>query len=213
MTKLSAVLCVLFLIFGIVGIANATSPCEGDFDCDGDVDGSDLTTFAADFGRTDCPPNAPAPVSKTGQTTTYVPGDDGEHERGATWPDPRFTDHEDGTVTDELTGLMWTKAANNYGPRIWNEALADCTGASVGDYTDWYLPNVRELQSLINYGQYNPALPAGHPFTGVQSDYYWTSTTYARYITLAWSVSFYEGQVYTLGKDGAFYVWCVRGGP
>ncbi|NIO68243.1 MAG: DUF1566 domain-containing protein, partial [Anaerolineae bacterium] len=49
-------------------------------------------------------------------------------------------------------------------------------GSSEGD---WRLPNVRELQSLIDYGRQTPALPSGHPFTGVQSSLYWSSTTHA----------------------------------
>ena len=43
---------VFFVLFSMVSVGY--SACEGDFDCDGDVDGSDLAVFAADFGRTDC---------------------------------------------------------------------------------------------------------------------------------------------------------------
>jgi hypothetical protein len=43
-------------------------------------------------------------VPKTGQTTAYVAGNDGYLEKGVAWPDPRFTDNGDGTVTDNLTG-------------------------------------------------------------------------------------------------------------
>ena len=53
---------------------------------------------------------------------------------------------------------------------------------------NWRLPNVRELQSLIDYGRYQPALPSGHPFIGVRSAYYWTSTTYAGSSSYAWRV-------------------------
>ena len=52
------------------------------------------------------------PVEKTGQTTSYATGDDGDLEKGLAWPNPRFTDNEDGTVTDNLTGLIWLKNAN-----------------------------------------------------------------------------------------------------
>ena len=54
----------------------------------------------------------PAPVAKTGQTTSYATGDDGDFEKGVAWPSPRFTDNDDGTVCDHLTGLMWAKNAN-----------------------------------------------------------------------------------------------------
>jgi len=58
-----------------------------------------------------------APVEKTGQTTYYEPGDDGDLKKGVVWPNPRFTDNEDGTVTDNLTGLIWLKNANCFGAK------------------------------------------------------------------------------------------------
>jgi len=47
-----------------------------------------------------------APVAKTGQTTSYSTGDDGDLEKDVAWPNPRFTNNSDGTVTDNLTGLI-----------------------------------------------------------------------------------------------------------
>jgi hypothetical protein len=52
---------------------------------------------------------APAPVPQTGQTTPYAPGDDGSIRAGVPWPSPRFTDNGNGTVRDNLTGLIWLK--------------------------------------------------------------------------------------------------------
>ena len=59
----------------------------------------------------------PAPIAKTGQTTSYATGDDGDLQNGVALPAwyPRFTDNGDGTVTDNLTGLMWAKNANMAG--------------------------------------------------------------------------------------------------
>ncbi|MBF0551988.1 MAG: DUF1566 domain-containing protein [Deltaproteobacteria bacterium] len=51
----------------------------------------------------------PAPVPRTGQTTSYGAGDDGALQKGVAWPNPRFTDNNNGTVTDNLTGLIWLK--------------------------------------------------------------------------------------------------------
>lgn len=61
----------------------------------------------------ECPPcpECEAHVPKTGQTSSDAPGDDGYYEIGVSWPVPRFNDHGDGTVTDNMTGLMWTKNA------------------------------------------------------------------------------------------------------
>ena len=67
-----------------------------------------------------------APVPKTGQTTSWATGDDGYHQKGVAWPNPRFTDNGDGTVTDNLTSLMWLQNAGLLGTETWEEALIAC---------------------------------------------------------------------------------------
>ena len=109
-----------------------------------------------------------ASVPKTGQTTSYATGDDGDLEKGVSWPNPRFTDNGNGTVTDNLTGLIWLKNANCYGTRSWANALSDanaladgiCSLSDSSSAGDWRLPNVRELFSLIDFSQSSPALPS-----------------------------------------------------
>ena len=91
------------------------------------------------------------------------------------WPTPRFTDNNNGTVTDNLTGLIWTKNANGF-LKYWADALSLANSLKSGDAGltdgskagDWRLPNLQELESLIDYGSNDPALPAGPPFKGVQ---------------------------------------------
>jgi len=163
-----------------------------------------------------------APVEKTGQTECYDAyggsiictdtGQDGDLQKGVAWPDPRFTDNDDDTVTDNLTGLMWAQNANADGIKTWEEALTYCNGLMLGEHTDWRLPNVKELQSLIDYGNSVPALPSGHPFTIVQLYAYWSSTADAYYSSFAWFVSLSYGSVYSGNKDYYFYVLPVRGG-
>jgi hypothetical protein len=169
-------------------------------------------------------------VPKTGQTTSHATRDDGDLERGVAWPIPRFKDNGNGTVTDNLTRLIWMKNANAFGLQTWANALSTANGlqAGYGGLTDgsqagdWRLPNVRELQSLIHYGYYDPALPntlgtgkwaEGNPFQGVRYGYYWSSSTAKFYAPYAWSVYFYDGHVETSDKSSSYYVWCVRGGP
>jgi hypothetical protein len=140
-----------------------------------------------------------------------------------------FTDNGDGTVTDNLTGLIWLKNASCFGSRTWAQALSDCNALADGSCGltdgsvagDWRLPNVKELQSLIHYGVYNPALPdtagtgkwtEGDPFSGVQSNYYWSATTSALYTGNAWYVYLHNGGVFNSLKVYSFYVWPVRGG-
>ena len=168
----------------------------------------------------------PAPVAKTGAGDlggyTEAAGEDGHAtmRKGVAWPTPRFTDNGDGTVTDNLTGLIWLKDANAFGTRTWANALADCATLNSGEHGltdgsvegDWRLPNVQELQSLIDYGQSNPALPSGHPFTGVGSSFYWSATTIAGFTTVAWYVTVGYGHVDDDVKSNANYVWPVRGG-
>ncbi|MGE5304160.1 MAG: DUF1566 domain-containing protein [Alphaproteobacteria bacterium] len=126
---------------------------------------------------------APAPVPQTGQTLSYnfdgTPepincadtGQDGELRKGVAWPTPRFNDNGNGTITDNLTGLIWLQNAGCFGTVTWIQALAaanslansNCNLSDGSAAGDWRLPNVRELRSLIDYAQSNPAYrPAIH---------------------------------------------------
>lgn len=171
----------------------------------------------------------PARAPKTGQTTSYAAGDDGALQKGVAWPNSRFTDNGNGTVTDNLTGLIWLKNANYANAtRNWATALTDvaqlntngtmnsnnCGDTSNGGsyQMDWRLPNVRELHSLVDYGHINPALSNPNLFTGVQSYSYWSSTEYADSTSVAWVVDLIHGHVYYNNKTGSYYVWPVRGG-
>jgi hypothetical protein len=161
-----------------------------------------------------------AAVPKTGQTTSYASGDDGDLEKGVAWPNPRFTDNGNGTVTDNLTGLIWLKNANAFGARNWATALTDCAtlksgeaGLSDGSVEgDWRLPNRFEMESLLALERSAPALHWGHPFTGVQLSTYWSSSTYAGNTGYAWAVNLVDGNVDGRDKSYSAYVWPVRGG-
>jgi len=161
-----------------------------------------------------------AGVPRTGQTISYGTRDDGALQKGVAWPNPRFTDNANGTVTDNLTGLIWLKNANAFGIKNWTTALTDCNTLAANGTTltdgsvagDWRLPNKRELFSLIDDSNYNPTLPTGHPFTGVQSVFYLSSTTYALHTENAWSVDLIFGYVSYVVKTTPYSVWPVRGG-
>ena len=167
-------------------------------------------------------PTVPFPVAKTGQTTSYGTRDDGAlaSQTGAASPNPRFTDNGNGTVTDNLTGLVWLENTNCVGAMGWTAAMTWAAALVSGNcgLTDnsvagqWRLPTIKELSSLIHRGAYNPALPAGHPFAGDQSKDFWSSTTLAATPGFAWYVSLYNGYVNAVDKANNFYVWPVRGG-
>lgn len=197
-------------------------------------------------------------VPKTGQTSCWNEsgvsiscagtGQDGEYQLGVLpeimptgglygaytvygWTGIRFTNNLDGTVTDNLTGLIWLKNAScstlagtdANGRGSWTTVLSAANSLASGTCGlsdgsspgDWRLPNINELHSLVDPTQTNPALPAGHPFTGVPSapDAYWSSTTDTGNPFTAWQQWPYNGYVFVnWSKYNPFYVWPVRGG-
>lgn len=169
-------------------------------------------------------------LPRTGQTYSHAVGDDGYWQKGAVWPEPRFTDNRDGTVRDNLTGLVWLRNANcldetvatvskihargllQWGDALaWSNALASgacgLTDGSVGG--DWALPNRAELASLTDRSQANPALPASHLFDNVGLDGFWSSSSLAPYPTdgkkdILWIVYQGDGRI-TVGQGSGYY--------
>lgn len=117
-----------------------------------------------------CAPAPPAGVLRTGQMTCWDSsgaviacagtGQDGDLQAGA----PRsYTDNGNGTITDNVTGLMWEKITNPTGCPFsdWAGAfarIATLNATNFAGYNDWRLPNVNELQSLIDYGRQQPSI-------------------------------------------------------
>ena len=120
----------------------------------------------------------------------------------------RFIDHGDGTITDNQTGLTWLKDANYFKKIMpWKKAINICKSLGGG----WRLPERFELEGLLDLARHDPALPQGHPFTNVQSAYYWSATTYAYGTSRAWIVFMRYGYVHGSSKTyGSYYVWPVR---
>ncbi|GBE37450.1 hypothetical protein BMS3Bbin08_00039 [bacterium BMS3Bbin08] len=160
----------------------------------------------------------------TGQTRCYdtsgreVPcsgsGQDAEFKKGISWPAPRF-EQKNETVSDNLTGLMWTRSANLAEfPVTWQEALdyiAEMNHKEVFGYADWRLPNRRELRSLISHQTRKPALPDNHHFYNVFSGWYWTSTTAAINTAYAWYIHTEGARMFYGNKRQFYLLWPVRG--
>ena len=193
----------------------------------------------------------------TGQTACFAAngspracagtGEDGEKGAGAAWPLPRFSDNGNGTVTDNLTGLIWSKHANapsralpgnpNNGcpnaenDMIWLDALdfISCLNTrNHAGFSDWRLPNLHEMESVVNAGVANsaaylnangfgfgPGLPSE-----VRASQYWTSTSDESSVAspdlsaaAAWDVDLVKGDFpfSTLKNGQANAVWPVRG--
>ncbi|MGK5091012.1 DUF1566 domain-containing protein [Deltaproteobacteria bacterium TL4] len=121
-----------------------------------------------------------------------------------------------GTVTDNARGLMWQQTDDGT-TRTWEAALSYCEGLSLGGFSDWRLPNVRELESITLDSTYSPAINTTY-FQNTQSDYYlshyWSSTTLFDDTSIAWIVNFFNGKADSDGlqKTSSGYVRCVRGG-
>jgi hypothetical protein len=150
---------------------------------------------------------------KTGQTFSYLSGDDGYYERGTAIS---YTDNGDGTITDNVTGLMWAKDGNetgcNFGNQTeWTPAVAWAKNLDFAGHTDWRLPNRRELESLVDISINSLAIWATY-FPNTKPESYWSSSTLALDHSRAWYVYFYDGNVYHDEKIDTYYVRAVRGG-
>jgi hypothetical protein len=163
-------------------------------------------------------------------------GQDGELQAGTKWPVPRFTDNGDGTVSDNLTGLVWLQDADCLqGTDNWYDALTfagtlydgwtedpdggDCGLSDGSAQGDWRIPTIRELLSIIHYDYYQPALSNASgtaqwsedaPFSNVDSEKYWTSSSYADGASSAWYVHLKSGDDGVSSKAVPLYVWPVR---
>jgi hypothetical protein len=128
-----------------------------------------------------------------------------ESEIPSSTPTSEFTDHGDGTVTHDATGLMWMKcplgqsgsgcttgSANTY---TWEAALEEAAGSSFADYTDWRLPNIKELRSIVEKRCYSPAINEA-VFPATPTSDFWSSSPGANFSGNAWYVNFYDGHSY-----------------
>ena len=161
---------------------------------------------------------ADLPMGKTGQTTIYEIGDDGYYTKGQ---ERNYIDNGNGTVSDTMLNLIWQ---NNYSdnkgyandgtiPNLdHSTAVEYCGDIDLAGLTDWRLPSMRELASLIDY---SIALPG--PFidpvfitTKIDGGMYWTGTIYAPNTTQAWFVRFVENGVNRRPLSDTYNIRCVH---
>jgi hypothetical protein len=118
------------------------------------------------------------------------------------------------TARDRLTGRMWLRSFDKMeGPLRWEKALATIDALNTqkaGGYADWRLPNIRELESLVDLSRHSPALPADHPFAHA-AEGYWSSTTSVYEKRYAWVLYPRDGAIGVGYKRlPEFCVWAVR---
>lgn len=122
-----------------------------------------------------------------------------------------FTDNGDGTITDNLTELVWQKTPNIQ-TQNWENALVYAENLSLANLSDWRLPNIKELQSLNDESRTNPSINSSFfPSIGVNN--YWSSTSLPNQTTNAWYLNTQFGISTYSSKTTANYVLCVRGIP
>ncbi len=191
------------LLAGLIGLTNAAN-----------------ISYIAQTGQTSTLPVDPAPANS-----------DGALQKGAAWPSTRFVADPSGNcITDNLTGLMWIKDLDTVNGRAtlnWATALTLADSGTWCGYSDWRMPNVNELRSLVNYGYASSAnwlmygsgssgSPAcsGACFANVQASGYWSSSSSASGTTSAWHVSMFNGGIGTLDKSNSVSnrLFPVRGG-
>lgn len=124
-------------------------------------------------------------------------------------PSQRFVALFDGVaVRDVQTGFIWEQSPDFF-HGAWTEAIAHCQAKTVGGQRGWRLPPIKELASLIDTSQKDPALPSGHPFGNIKSSIYWSSTPSETDDIVAWHVSFFTGEVVTDQKSQTRRAWCM----
>ena len=184
---------------------------------DGDLSAGNIKKDVVIFGKTGtylrCVPDTGQPTPGYTDTT----GEDCDYNPSAT--QMSYTDNGN-TVTDNLTGLMWVENGTSSGcydgnTRTWEQAIAFCENLVYSGYSDWRLPNVKELFSIVEYHVAGTGAPYINQtrFLNTVSSYYWTSTTYVPNTDYAMSVRFSTGIVDYDYKTNGYYVRPVRAGP
>jgi len=164
-------------------------------------------------------------LPKTGQVTSYASGDDGDHQAGW-WKGLLNSDNRtrfisktidgDDVVIDRATGLMWAadgfaEGCNDGDEVNWQGVLDYAESLDFAGFTDWRVPNIKELASIVDYSRVNPAIDETF-FPNTNADSYWSSTTFAPLATECWRIVMQEGYITLTGKTSDGFLRCVRGG-
>jgi len=156
-------------------------------------------------------PTPPQGLPKTGQTWSYGNEDDGYYKKGYPETGDRFTDNGDGTITDKATGLMWVKDPSQLGG-VWGtpgsparqsfvNAIAECETLNYAGHTDWRLPNLFELLSLIKWTVSNPCIDTTffvNTQTGVEYGCSTSNIFHTQWRAVSFGSGYITGYAYTI---------------
>ena len=224
MKKYTGLSVILLLAFAVVVLTRA-----GDLSPPGPPAPTMVTLQQIHDKMDECTVGGRCIVQKTGQTECWDAagdpidcagtGQDGEYQAGVALAQ-RFTDNGDGTVSDNLTGLIWLQDARCLGEGDWDTLVSGANGLADGECGltddsapgDWRIPNVREFISVVDFDEWLIGPPAGHPFVALPAfPGYRTSTNSARFPDHSWVVIPGGGQVNLRVKSDLFLGWPVRG--
>jgi len=137
------------------------------------------------------------------------------------WQNNRYTDKADGTVLDKYTNLIWKKCIEGLsgsdcttGSAInvnWKQALQQANNSTFAGKSDWSLPNIKELSSLVRLNCYLPAINEAL-FPNTAASLFWSSSPYSSNSSNAWPVSFGHGNVNNYNRNRSYRVRLVRSG-
>ena len=140
----------------------------------------------------------------------------------ATNPDNIYTVPGDGTVTDTRTGLMWKQClegqtgadctGGSATAMNWADALTHAQGHSFAGYSDWRLPNSKELESLVEHCRVAPAINEDIFRNALSSSRVWSGSPYAGGSNSAWYVNFSNGNADGGSRSSGYHVRLVRAG-
>ena len=136
-------------------------------------------------------------------------------------PDSRYQVHNNGTVTDKRTKLQWKVCSQGQGWRSnncsgeakeynWQQALKQGQNEAFAGFSDWRLPNIEELRSIVAFDRYRPAINLAI-FPNTESSSYWSSSPNAYYGVLAWLIGFGNGSDSNYYRYDKYLVRLVRG--
>jgi len=120
-----------------------------------------------------------------------------------------FTDNANGTITDNVTGLIWQKN-HSADTLTWEQALTFADTLTLNGNTDWRLPNIKEIQSINDENFINPSVNATY-FPDLVNRKIWSSTTLPNQTTKAWYLQTQYGITTYDAKIRRDFVLCVRG--
>ena len=161
------------------------------------------------IARTGTGPTAKAKVRcvSGGAPAVAAPAPPGRYTCGGVSPCLATTTGD--TVTDTGTGLMWQRNLV-VNLQLWRNALTMCEGLTLDGYTDWRLPNVKELHTIVDRSRSDPAIDVqafGGQTTGTA---YWTGSPYIYEPSTVWYVNFLDGSANRGQLSNAARVRCVR---